>query len=358
VNVPFFDLREQTKMLRPDLDRAVAGVLDSGAYVMGPPVSTFEQEFTAYCGATHGIGVGNGTDAIELALLGLGIGPGTRVALPAMTFFATYEAVVNVGAEPVLVDVDRRTLSIDVSHLSEVAATGLDAVIAVHLYGIPVDVDAVRQAAPDVPVLEDAAQAHGARIRGERVGGLGDAASFSFYPSKNLGALGDGGFVTTRDQRVAERVRSLRNHGETTKHVHSVVGRNSRLDTIQAAALSVKLVHLDAWNEQRRRIASTYLSELDGVIRMLEPPQDSEPVWHLFAVHVEDPQGFMSRLASAGVGAGRHYPSAIHLHPAVSEEARFPVAEAWASGTVSLPMYPEMTDDQTHQVVEAVRAAV
>lgn len=356
--IPFFDLSEQTAMIRPELDAAIEGVLDTGAFVMGPQVDTFEREFASYCEVPHGVGVGNGTDALELALCGLSIGPGDRVALPAMTFFATYEAVLNVGAEPVPVEVDRRTLSIDVSHLADTAASGLDAIIAVHLYGIPVDIESVRSAAPNTPIVEDAAQAHGARIAGRRIGGLGDAAAFSFYPSKNLGALGDGGFVATSNPQIAARVRTLRNHGETAKYEHSEIGRNSRLDSLQAAALSVKLAHLDAWNECRRTIASVYLSELAGVVRMLEPPADSEPVWHLFPVAVENPAEIIDRLAAAGVGAGRHYPSPIHMHPASVSQGRFPEAEQWAAGTVSLPMYPEMTTDQAHRVVEAVRRAV
>lgn len=358
MRIPFFDLSQQTDQIRSELDSALAAVVDTGAYVMGPQVANFEGEFTAYCDAKHGVGVGNGTDALEIALASLHIGPGHRVAVPAMTFFATYEAIVNVGAIPVLIDVDEETLSIDIGLLETAASTGLDAVIAVHLYGIPVDIDAIRRAAPGVPILEDAAQAHGAHFRGKRVGSLGDAAAFSFYPSKNLGALGDGGFVTSSDETVATRARMLRNHGEAAKHTHVVAGRNSRLDSIQAAALSVKLRHLDGWNEQRRAIAAVYASGLAGSVRTLAAPVDAQPVWHLYPVGVTDPQAFMGRLAAMGVGSARHYPHAISQHPAVADHGSFPVADKWAAQTVSLPMYPEMELEQAEQVVGAVRSSV
>lgn len=358
MRIPFFDLSQQTGEIRGELDSALATVVDTGAYVMGPQVAEFEREFAAYCGTEHGVGVGNGTDALEIALASLDIGRGHRVALPAMTFFATYEAIVNVGAIPVLVDVDEETLSIDSALLEAAAATGLDAVIAVHLYGIPVDVDAIRRAAPGVPILEDAAQAHGARFRSKRVGSLGDAAAFSFYPSKNLGALGDGGFVTSSDETVAARARMLRNHGEVAKYTHVVAGRNSRLDSIQAAALSVKLRHLDGWNDQRRAIAAVYASGLAGSVRTLAAPVDAQPVWHLYPVGVTDPQAFMERLAAMGIGSARHYPHAISQHPAVESREGFPVAERWAAQTVSLPMYPEMELEQAEQVVGAVRRSV
>lgn len=358
MKTPFFDLSEQTAAIRSELDTALAGVLDTGAYIMGPQVAAFEEEFASYCDAPFGVGVGNGTDAIELALRGLGIGSNYRVAIPAMTFFATYEAVLAVGAVPVLVDVDPQTLSMSTDHLADTATQGVDCVIAVHLYGIPVDIDSVRAAAPGALMVEDAAQAHGARIGGRRVGSLGDAAAFSFYPSKNLGALGDGGFVTTRTAEVAERIRILHNHGETAKYVHTEVGRNSRLDTLQAAALSVKLVYLDEWNARRRAIADIYETELDGLVRTLKAPEDTEPVWHLYPVGVEDPEAFIERLATDGIGAMRHFPKAVHQHPATRTAESFPEAEKWAASTVSLPMYPEMTPRQALDVVRAVGNAV
>jgi dTDP-4-amino-4,6-dideoxygalactose transaminase len=362
--IPLVDLRAQYAALRPEIDAAIQDVLDTTAFVKGPAVRAFERAFADYCDAAHAIGVGNGTDALRIAFQSLGLGPGDEVLTMPTTFIATTEAISHVGATPRFVDVDERTWMFDVTRAAERCTDRTRAVVPVHLYGHPVDVDAVMRFAGErgLVVVEDAAQAHGARIGGRRVGALGRAGTFSFYPGKNLGAYGDAGAIVTNDDDVAERARLLADHGRLDKYEHRVEGWNSRLDTIQAAVLGVKLRHLDEGNAARRRCARAYDEALRGVDGLAFPElvAGAEPVHHLYVVRAEDRDGLRKYLADHDVATGVHYPVSLHLQPAYRHlgHARgdFPVAEQLADSIVSLPCYPEITDGDIDQVVHAVRA--
>ena len=317
--IPFLDLHAAYQELRPEIDVAVGRVLDSGYYILGPEVEAFETDFARYCEADHAIGVGNGLDALVLALRALGIGVGDEVLVPSNTFIATWLAVTAVGARPVPVEPDPNTYNIDVARLSDALTKQTRAIIAVHLYGQPANMAALSAFCREhgLRLIEDAAQAHGARHTGRRVGSEGDIACWSFYPGKNLGALGDGGCVTTSDPHLAERVRLLRNYGSREKYVHEEVGTNSRLDPIQAAILRVKLAHLDAWNDRRRAIAALYLDRLrDSGLALPEVPNWAEPVWHLFVVRHPDRDALRQSLHEAGIGTLIHYPIAPHMQRA------------------------------------------
>jgi dTDP-3-amino-3,4,6-trideoxy-alpha-D-glucose transaminase len=353
--VRFMDVGAAQADAAAELHAATARVAASGWYLLGPELEAFEREFAAYCGVEHCVGVGSGLSALELALRGLGVGPGDEVLVPAYTFVATWLAVSAVGATPVGVAVDAARAA-----LTERTA----AVVPVHLRGEPADMDAVVEfaAAHGLAVLEDAAQAHGARHRGRRVGGLGAAAAFSFYPAKNLGAFGDGGAVTTDDAELADRVRLLRNYGMRNRYEVEIAGVNSRLAELQAAVLRVKLGRLDAWNEARREIAATYLDALAGLNGFEVPAvrRWAEPVWHLFAVAHEDRDGRRDRLAAAGIETLVHYPVLPHLsapYVATGAAGRFPVAERLSSRELTLPLYPGMGEEAVAATVAALRAA-
>ena len=347
--VPFLDLRAMHEQVRGELDAAWAAVLDSSGFVGGPHVRAFEQAFARYCGATDCVGVGNGTDSLVLILRALGVGEGDEVVLPGNTFVATAEAVVLAGATPVFADVDPLTLLLTTSTLEAVLTPRSRAVIPVHLYGQMPDMDSIVASARShgLFVVEDAAQAHGATWRGRPAGSFGDAASFSFYPGKNLGALGDGGAVVTSDPVLAERVRSAADHGRcsTSKYVHDVIGTNSRLDALQSAALGIKLSRLDSWNEARRAIWDRYCQGLlDSAVAPVEVADGAMSVHHLAVVRCEHRNELMADLAAAGIGTGIHYPVPCHLQKAYAHWARgpLPVVEAAAEQVLSLPMFPTL----------------
>jgi dTDP-4-amino-4,6-dideoxygalactose transaminase len=349
MTVPFLDLVAAYQELQPEIDVAVARVLASGWYIAGPEVDAFETEYAAYCGAAHCIGVANGLDALHLTLRAMEVGPGDEVIVPSHTFIATWLAVSQCGATPVPVEPDARTFNIDPT-LIEVAITPrTKAILPVHLYGQPADMDAIVAIARKhgLRVLEDGAQAHGARYKGQRLGAHGDAAAWSFYPGKNLGAMGDGGAVTTNDSQLAARLRVLRNYGSQKKYVNAVKGYNSRLDPLQAAILRVKLAHLDEWNIRRRAIAMRYRQGLEGHGLILpDVPAWADPVWHLYVVQHPLRDDLHKALASGGVGSLIHYPIPPHLQQAYAsagyKPGQFSIAENISSMCLSLPIGPQM----------------
>jgi dTDP-4-amino-4,6-dideoxygalactose transaminase len=363
--IPFLDLAAAYAELQDELDAAARGVMASGQFILGPEVNDFEEEFAAYCGTRHAIGVGSGLDALRLILLGYGLGEGDEVLVPSNTFIATWLAVTQAGASPVPVEPDPVTHNVTAEALEAAITASTKAIMPVHLYGQPADMDAIVALGRErgIPVVEDAAQAQGARYRGRRAGGLGDAAGFSFYPGKNLGAMGDAGAVTTDDDTLAERVRMLRNYGSTAKYHHDLPGLNSRLDSLQAAVLRVKLRRLDDWNERRRAVAARYLERLADVEGVSVPAvaEWAEPVWHLFVVRHPQRDALQERLSEAGVDTIIHYPIPPHLSGAYAagfEPGRLPVAETLADEVLSLPMGPHLALDDADRVAAAVREAV
>lgn len=366
--VPFVDLRGQFTALEDDITRAIDEVLRSTAFVMGEAVGQFEVEFARFCGARFGIGVANGTDALLLTLKAFGVGPGDEVITPANTFVATVEAIVHAGATPVLVDVDPDTYTLATEQMRNLLTPRVKAIIPVHLYGHPAEMDPLLEMARahGCVVIEDASQAHGAEYRGRRVGSLADAACFSFYPSKNLGAYGDGGAIITNREDIAERTRELRNHGSHRRDEHHTVGYNSRLDTVQAAVLRVKLPHLVEWNRKRQQHARRYAAHLQGIPGLTLPitrPGCSH-AFHLYVVRVEDGSRDALRedLRARGVDARVHYPTPVHLTPAFRYlgygPGAFPVSERNAGQVLSLPIYPELSEEQVAFVASAVAGAV
>jgi dTDP-4-amino-4,6-dideoxygalactose transaminase len=359
--VPFVTLDRQHAALRDELSEAFERVVDTSGFILGAEVEGFESEFAAYCDALHCVGVGSGTAALILALIGAGIGPGDEVIVPAHTFIASALAVVHAGATPVFCDVDDATGLIDPDAVAAAVTERTAAIVPVHLYGQCCDMDRLGKTARDrgLFLLEDAAQAHGATWDGRRAGSLGDAAAFSFYPSKNLGALGDGGAVTTRDPALAERVRALRDLGQLGKGNHQLAGFNERLDGMQAALLRVKLPHLDAGNGARREHAATYRAVL-GDVRLLAETGRSPCVYHLFPVRVPDRDGLRAALADEGIGTGVHYSPAVPDQPpfAAARSADDGAnARAWAAEELSLPMSPELTRDEVERSAEALLTA-
>lgn len=357
--VPFLDLKGVNNRFRGALDRAWAQVLEHGAFVGGPEVARFEAEFAAFCGANACVGVANGTDAIELILAGLGIGRGDEVILPANTFVATAEAISAVGARPRFVDVDPATLLIDPAAVRAAIGPDTAAIVAVHLFGQLADVAALYAIAlgHGLALIEDAAQAHGATEHGLRVGTMGHAAAFSFYPGKNLGALGDGGAVVTDDPALAERVRTLGEHGRSRRDRsrHERIGRNSRLDTLQAALLSVKLARLAEDNRARAAAMQAYRVMLPPGCTPLAVRDGAEPVYHLAVVQVEDRSRVTNYLTQRQIGWGVHYPVPCHLQPAFLHADPLPVAERAATRILSLPMSPTIEVDQIETVCSALR---
>jgi dTDP-4-amino-4,6-dideoxygalactose transaminase len=357
--VPFVTLDRQHAALAGDLRAAFERTMASSAYVLGQEVEAFEAEFAAYCGVDHCVGVASGTAALTLAFLAAGIGPGDEVVVPAHTYIASALGVVHAGATPVFCDVDAATGLVDPEAVAAAVTPRTAAVLAVHLYGQACDMDALGAVADrhGLALLEDAAQAHGATYRGRRTGGLGRAAGFSFYPSKNLGALGDGGAICTDDADLARRARELRNIGQRAKGEHVVLGFNERLDGLQAAFLRAKLPHLDGFNAARRRHADAYRARLGGAVGLLEERDDSPCVYHLFPVRVDDRDALAARLRAAGVQTGVHYSPALPDQPpfrAARTVDDAPIARGWATTELSLPMSPELTDDEVTYVADAV----
>lgn len=360
MSVPFVDLHAMNEEVRQEIDEVWGHIVGTSAFIGGPYVEEFESAWASYCDTEHAVGVANGTDAITLTLTALGIGPGDEVIVPTNTFIATASAVVAAGATPVFVDVDPATLLMTASHVSAALTPRTAAVIPVHLFGQPVDMPAILQVASraGIAVIEDAAQAHGARWNGRRVGSFGHAACFSFYPGKNLGALGDAGAVVTGDRALAERVRQLSNHGRgSDKHIHDVVGTNSRLDGLQAAFLTAKLRRLDSWNEARRAAAARYDESLSPHVELTDQRDEAESVFHLYVIRVGHREDLQRRLERAGISSGLHYPVPCHLQPPYLQEGRLhlPVAEDAAARQLSLPMFPHITADQLTATVEVVQ---
>ena len=361
--VPFVDLVAQYDSIAGEIDRAFHEVTASAQYILGARVERFEEEFAAFVGADHAVGVGSGLDALRLGLLALEIGQGDEVILPANTYIATALAVSEVGAEVVLVDCDPETYNIDPAAVTSVLSARTRALLPVHFTGQAAEMRPLLELAAkkNLEVVEDAAQSHGALYEGRPCGSLGKLACFSFYPGKNLGAYGDGGMVTTSDPVVVERTRRLRNYGERAKYDHVVKGVNSRLDGLQAAFLSVKLPHLPSWNEARLRHADMYTVELEGVgdLALQKRSSSSTHVYHLFVVETAERDALRNFLTEHGIQTGIHYPIPIHLQEAYRDlglgPGAFPHAERLARETLSLPMYPELTEEQIRSVTDAVR---
>lgn len=362
--IPFLDLRSHNRMLAPDLHAALDRVLDSGWFILGRELAAFETEFAAYCQAAHCIGVANGLEALHLILRAYDIGPGDEVIVPANTYIATWLAVSYAGARPVPVEPLETTANLDPVAVEAAITPHTRAIMAVHLYGQTADMDALMAIAErhGLKLIEDAAQAHGATYHGRRAGSLGHAAGFSFYPGKNLGALGDGGAITTSDSALAERLRLLRNYGSRRKYHNEEKGLNSRLDELQAAFLRAKLARLDEWNERRRRIAERYLAGLEGTALILPTiAAGSVSCWHLFVVRCGRRDELMAGLAAAGVETAIHYPVPPHLQPAYAElgygEGSFPVTEALHRQALSLPIGPDLSDAEVSTIIAAITAA-
>ncbi len=363
MQVPFLDLKAHHDSMRGELETAIREVLDSNAFAGGPFVAKFEQDFATYCGAADVIGVGNGTDALWLSMLALGIGAGDEVITVPMTFMATAEAISYCGAKPVFVDIDERTYTLDPDLLERAISPRTKAIIPVHLFGQAADMDAILEIARrrGVPVIEDACQAHGAEYRGRKAGSIGTAGCFSFYPGKNLGALGEAGAVVTNNEELRNKIQMLRDHGQAKKYHHALIGWNARMDGIQGAALRVKLKHLDRANQARRANARFYEQQLAEVEEVILPTEAeyARHVYHLYVVRVQDRDRVLQAMANRGIACGIHYPIPVHLQEAYRflghRKGSFPVAERCAEEFLSLPMYPELTTMQLDAVVHELK---
>jgi len=363
MNIPFLDLNAPYKELKNELDSAYQRVIASGWFIMGAEVEAFEHEFAAYCGVKHCIGVGNGLEALHLILRAYDIGDGDEVIVPANTYIATWLAVSYSGAVPIPVEPDSRSYNLDPNLLEAAITRKTKAIMPVHLYGQPADMDPIIQIAEkyNLKVIEDAAQAHGALYKERLSGGLGQAAGFSFYPGKNLGALGDAGAIVTNDDTLADQVRMLRNYGSKVKYYHNVKGFNSRLDEMQAAFLRAKLVHLDEWNERRQKIATYYLDHLTDLPGLTLPhvPDWASPVWHIFTVLHPERDRLQAHLKEKGVGTLIHYPVPPHLAGAYQEfgfsKGDFPISESIAENELSLPIGPHMDLDDAGHVIKTIQ---
>lgn len=365
MKVPFVDLRTQYDSFRPSVDEAIQNVLNETAFISGKYASEFERSFAEYIGVRHCIAVANGTDAIEIGLQAIGIKPGDEVLVPANTWISTAEAVTSVGAVPVFVDIDPATYNIDPEAISSKLTPKTAAIIPVHLYGLPADMDAIVAIAREngLKILEDCAQAHGAKYKGKVVGNFGDVATFSFYPSKNLGAFGDAGGIVTNDETTAAAARLIANHGQSGKNVHTIEGRNSRMDGIQAAVLSIKLPLLDGWIAARRRNAAAYDRLLrDLPVGLPSEPEGSTHTYHLYVVQVDERDRLQAELSNAGIETGIHYPTSLPFMKAYSRFGHrpedFPVSFEQMGRIISLPMYPELTEEMIEYVCRSIAVAV
>lgn len=358
--IPFLDLKAPYFELKQELDETIARVVGSGWFIGGTEVDQFEESYADHCSAAHAIGVANGLDALHLALRAMDVGPGDEVIVPSNTYIATWLAVSQCGATPVPVEPDKRTYNINPTLIEAAITPRTKVILPVHLYGQPADMDPILALARKhgLRVLEDGAQAHGARYKGQRIGAHGDAVAWSFYPGKNLGAMGDGGAVTTNDAHLADRIRVLRNYGSRVKYVNEVQGYNSRLDPLQAAVLRVKLGHLDEWNARRSAIAARYQQGLTACgLTLPHVPDWAEPVWHLYVVQHAQRDTLQQTLSQAGIGTLIHYPIAPHQQAAYASlgfgEGAFPIAERIHAEVLSLPISPHMTLEQASQVIAA-----
>lgn len=361
----FLDLKTAYLELQPEIDAAIKRVLESGWYILGEEVDAFEQEYAAYCEAKHCVGVANGLDALHLALLALGVGQGDEVIVPSNTYIATWLAVSQCGATPIPVEPDAATYNIDPARIEVAITPRTKVILPVHLYGQPADMDPILAIARKhgLKVLEDGAQAHGARYKGKRLGAHGDVVAWSFYPGKNLGAFGDGGAITTDDPEIADRIRVLRNYGSRVKYVNDVRGFNSRLDPIQAAALRVKLKVLDTWNARRAPIANRYQTELTYAgLTLPFVPEWAEPAWHLYVIQHPQRDALQKQLSEVGIGSLIHYPIPPHLQQAYASagfvKGQFPIAEQIANNCLSLPIGPHLDDAGASAVIAACCKAV
>ncbi|MEH1839549.1 MAG: DegT/DnrJ/EryC1/StrS family aminotransferase [Nostoc sp.] len=359
MKISFLDLKASCLEIRQELDEAYRKFLESGWYILGQELEAFEAEFAFYCNVQHCIGVGTGLDALHLILRAMNIGLGDEVIVPANTYIATWLAISHAGATPVPVEPNEKTYNIEPKNIEVAITSKTKAILAVHLYGQPADMDSINEIAAryELKVIEDAAQAHGARYKGRRVGSLGDAAGFSFYPTKNLGALGDGGAVTTNDAELADKINLLRNYGSRVKYFNEIKGFNSRLDELQAAFLRVKLTRLDEWNARRAWVANQYLEKLSSVTDLTLPfvPAWAEPVWHLFVVCHSKRSDFQKHLKDSGIGTLIHYPVPPHLCDAYKEEQHlgsFPITEQMAKNVLSLPISPHMNNEEVMRVIK------
>lgn len=362
--IPFLDLGAAYRELKPEIDAAIARVLDSGWYILGPEVEAFEAEWAAFCEAKHAVGLANGLDALILALRALDIGPGDEVIVPSNTYIATWLAVSAVGATPVPVEPDPSTHNIDPARIADAITPRTRVLLPVHLYGQPADLDPILDLARKngLKVVEDAAQAHGARYKGRRIGAHGDVVCWSFYPGKNLGALGDGGAITTDDAAVAERIAVLRNYGSRQKYVNEEPGVNSRLDPVQAAVLRAKLPFLDEWTERRRALADAYTAGLAGTDFVLpHVPNWAEPVWHLYVVRTRAREALQAQLAAEGIGTLIHYPIPPHMQQAYASLGfapdAFPIARRLAEEVLSLPIGPQLAMADCEAVIARLASA-
>ena len=366
IKVPFLDLKAHHLPMMKEISLAIQEVIETSAFAGGPFVTAFEQDFAAYCDVPHALGVGSGTEALWLSLLACGVGPADEVITVPSTFMATAEAITYCGARPVFVDVDERTYTMNPAALQSALTARTKAIIPVHLFGQPADMDPIVEFAREhgLYVIEDACQAHGAEYNGRRVGTLGDAACFSFYPGKNLGAFGEAGAVVTRNAELQDKIRILRDHGQVRKYYHSVVGWNCRMDGIQAAVLRIKLRHLERYTELRRTHAAHYDRALSSIGELTVPMHAAwaRHVYHVYAIRVKHRDEVMQLLAEKGVGSAVHYPVPIHLQEAYRslgyQRGTFPIAERCATEFLSLPMFPELTSAQVEIVIEAVKEAV
>ncbi|HTG93741.1 MAG TPA: DegT/DnrJ/EryC1/StrS family aminotransferase [Pyrinomonadaceae bacterium] len=362
--IPLVGLLDQYQTIKPEIDAAIQNIINNSAFVGGEEVRSFENDFASYCEAKACVGVGNGTDALYLTLRALGIGPGDEVITVAHTFIATSEAISMTGAMPIFIDIADDTMLMDPALIEPAITSKTKAIVPVHLYGQSCDMDAIMEIARKhgLKVVEDAAQVHGGRWRGQRVGSIGDAATFSFYPGKNLGAFGDAGAVVSQNEELIEQIRMLANHGRLEKYTHKMEGVNSRLDGLQAAILRVKLRHLDEWNSKRRAHADFYLDSLThSEFRPQAVNSHAEPVWHLFVVRIPEREALQKRLKDEGIATGIHYPVPLHVQPAYQNRqiplGSLPMTEAAAKQVVSLPMYPELSEAQLELIVNVMTMA-
>lgn len=363
MNITFLDMKSPYLELKAELDQAYRRVMESGWYILGQEVEKFENEFASYCNARHCIGVANGLEALHLIVRALGIGPGDEVIVPSNTYIATWLAVSYAGATPVPVEPDEKTYNINPALIEAAITRRTKAIMPVHLYGQPADMDAINKIAAgyNLKVIEDVAQAQGALYKGKKTGSLGDASGFSFYPGKNLGAFGDAGAVVTNDDDIASKVKILRNYGSQKKYYNDVKGYNSRLDEMQAAFLRVKLKKLDEWNSRRCKLAELYLKNLKNTGKLTIPfvPDWAGPVWHIFAVRHNDRENFQKKLEKAGIGTLIHYPVPPHLSDAYKGETSgaFPIAEASAGTILSLPMGPHLSADEVNYICDIISSS-
>ena len=360
--IKFADLQAQHALLAPELDEAIRRVLERGRFILGPELEAFEAEFAAYCGVQHCVGVASGTEAIQLALLACGVGRGDEVITVAHTFIGTALAIAATGATPVFVDIHPNTYTLDPERISEALSARTRAIVPVHLHGDCADMDAILEiaASKGLSVIEDAAQAHGVSYRGRKAGSMGRLGCFSFYPTKNLGACGDGGAVVTNDSRFAAHLRRLRNYGEASRYHHETLGYNSRLDEIQAAVLRVKLAHLDAWNQSRRKIATEYTAQLEDRFSPPTPRPDCVPNYHHFVIQSDRRDSLRGHLQARQIETLIHYPIPCHLQPAIQSidhrGGDLTVTERVARRILSLPIYPTLSSDQVQYVAESINS--